>query len=79
MIQLTRRQWSKIFHMKINDDGFRDVPQDKLMTLEEYSRGMMKCSHRGSDKCISLALIATFCPEFDNMSGTRWKNILTEV
>ena len=80
MIRLTRRQWSKIFHMKINDDGFEGVPREELFTLEEYSKRMMYCSHHGGDKYIALALIGTFCEEsMDDTSGTRWKNILTEL
>jgi len=66
--------------MKINDAGFDNVPQDELMTLEDYSKGMIQCSHHGGDKYIALALIGTFCEDYMNdTSGTRWKNILTEL
>lgn len=79
MIRLTKAQWDKIFFQKCNTEGFKDHYPEKAYTLEEYSKGLMMCSHRGSDKYISLALVGAFNPEYQGIAGTRWIELLKDI
>ena len=79
MLRLTKAQWDEIFFQKCNADGFPDFYEERVYTLEEYGKGLMKCSHRGSDKYISLAIVGAFNPEYSGIAGTRWKDLLKDV